>query len=90
MIDDPVPVFCVDVTMADAPWQAHYLTDWRVSRGWVTASPDPGPRAFATGIVMVEQGGKVEIVAESTLNMQGADMEAPLCPTATPRTTGLR
>jgi hypothetical protein len=80
MIDDPVLVFCVDVTIADAPRQAQHLTDWLVSRGWVTASLDPGPRAFATGTVTVEQGGKVEIIAEPTLNMQGADIEAPLCP----------
>ena len=80
MIDDPVLVFSVDVAMADAPREAQRLTEWLVASGWVTASLAPGPRAFATGIVTEKQGGSVEVIAEPTLNMEGADMESPLCP----------
>jgi hypothetical protein len=74
MIDDAVLVFSVDVPRADAPREAQRLMDWLISRGWVTPSLEPGPRAFETGIVTHKQGGGVEIVAEPRLNMK---MRAP-------------
>jgi hypothetical protein len=85
MFTDSEMIFTLDVAIADAPAEAQRLTDWLIASGWARASTDrgllePGPRAFATGVVTEKQGGQIAVIAEPTFNMQGADTEAPLCP----------
>jgi len=73
-------LFTLDVSLDNAASEAKRLTDWLVARGWVTASLAPGPRAFATGAVTENQGGSIDVIAGPRFNMQGPDMDAPLCP----------
>jgi len=80
MTNDAEMLFTFDVTEEDAEREAERLTEWLVSSGWMEPSLAPGPRAFATGAVDEKQGGPVVIVAGPRLNMQGVDMEGPLCP----------
>ncbi|MCU1446055.1 hypothetical protein [Cryobacterium sp.] len=80
MIQDSELLFSLDVAGADAPRQAQRLTDWLVANGWASDSFEPGPRAFATGAVTEQQGGRLRVIAGPTMNMQGVDMDGPLCP----------
>ena len=73
-------IFTLDVSVADAPGQARKLKDFLVERGWITVALEPGPRAWETGAVDANQGGRMKILAGPILNMQGVGMEGPLCP----------
>lgn len=80
MTTDAEMLFSFDVAEEDAEREAQRLAEWLVASGWMLPSLAPGPRAFATGAVDEKQGGPVVIVAGPRLNMQGVDMEGPLCP----------
>ena len=72
--------FSVDVTRDDAPQAARQLTDWLVASGWALPSLAPGPRAFETDAATLQSSQPIVVISEPTLNMQGVDMEEPLCP----------
>ena len=80
MSEHAILLFALDVAADDAPREAQRVSDWLVARGWATPEMEPGPRAFAAGVVSDRQGGHIEVTPGMTVNTAGEATEEPLCP----------